>query len=509
MAKRDSIDSNVVGLRFAEEASLKTLPGSPVWYPLEPNSYENFGGEITTIARAPISADRQNKKGSTTDLDAGGGIVQDLTQDNLQRLLQGFFFADIRTKVELAVATVDGTNDDYEPASGGDGYYDNDLLFAKDFDDAANNGLKKVTGSPSGSSVAVEQDLVAATSQSGIISRVGHEFASGDLQVDASGSLPKLTASSKNLTQLGLVPGEWIFVGGDLTAEKFATAANNGFARVRSVASGEIVLDKTAGTMVTDNGSGKTIRLFFGRVLKNESDTSLIKRRSYQLERTLGAPDDALPAQIQSEYVVGAIANQLTLNIPVANLVTANLSFVGLDNETRDGATGVKSGTRPTLADSDGFNTSSDFSRIKLAKVESADAAPTALFAFVDNLTLTINNNARPNKAVGVLGAFDVSVGNFDVSAEMGAYFADVAATQAVRDNADVTLDAALVKANKGIVIDLPLVALGGGRLDPVKDEKIKVPLTSNAATGAKINTNLNHTLLMSFFDYLPSAADV
>ena len=150
MAAVSKIDSNVVGLRYAEEDSYKVVSGDEVWQPLDPNSYSDFGCQITTLARNPINESRQRKKGVVTDLDASGGINQDFTQDNLQDILQGFFFASLITNAELAVATVDtgDAGEDYEPTTGGASYDVDDLLFAKDFDDDANNGLKVVIGTP-------------------------------------------------------------------------------------------------------------------------------------------------------------------------------------------------------------------------------------------------------------------------------------------------------------------------------------------------------------------------
>lgn len=508
MAQVNKIDSNVTGLRYTEETSLKTLGGSEVWKALEPNSYNDFGGNITTVARRPINPSRQQKKGVTTDLEAAGGFNTDLTQTNLQDLLQGFFYADLRRKDEKVVTAVDGTDDQYEAASGMDVFGAGDLIFASGFTNADNNGLKVVASSAAGY-VEVVEDLVAEASPpaAAAIVRVGVEAGTGDIDVDASGSLPALTSTTLDFTTLGIIPGEWIFVGGDASDEKFSTAANNGFKRVRSVAANRLTFDKSYSAMVTEANTTATIRLFFGRVLKNESTPSLIKRRSYQLERTLGAPDDGSPGSLQAEYLVGAHASELALNLQQADKITADLSFLALDAEQVT-AGNMKAGTRPALVEADAFNTSSDVTRVKLSKVIDGNEAPDALFAFITNFTLNINNNLSVNKAIGVLGGFEVTAGTFTVTGNMTAYFANVAAVQAVRQNADVSLDIALVRDNAGIYIDIPLLALGDGRLNVEQDQPIQLPLSFDAATAAKIDTNLDHTLLMTFFDYLPDAAD-
>jgi hypothetical protein len=519
MAQVNKIDSNVTGLRYSEETSIGVANGSAVWYPLEPNSYSDFGGNLTLLSRNPINDSRQRKKGVITDLDASGGFNMDLTQDNLQDILQGFFFADTRQKgYELVTAVdVDSSNpDEYEVASTA-GFVAGTIIKGFNFTNAENNAVNVVTAIVSDTSVEVaDGQLVTEGSPpaTAAIRAVGFEGGAGEFEIDASGALPVLTNTTTDLTTLGLVAGQWIYIGDGTASGSFFEAENNGFKRIRSITANEIVLDKSVAAMTTDDGTddnnagtGLSIQIYYGDVIKNEIGSNIV-RRSYQLERTLGAPDDASPAQIQSEYLVGSIPNELTFAINQADKITCDLSFVSTDHEQRTGAAGVKAGTRPTLVDSDAFNTSSDFSRIKLSAVSDTNEAPDPLFAFVTDMTLVINNNVSPNKAISVLGAFDVTAGTFAVSGSMTAYFSNVTAVQAVRNNSDITLDFAIVKDNKGIVVDLPLIALGDGRANVEQDQPITLPITHEAATGAKIDaTNLNHTLLMTFFHYLPTGA--
>lgn len=504
MAQVITIDSNVTGLRIAEEESLGTLPVTPVWDPYEPNSYADFGGSIETVARNPINADRQRAKGTTTDLDASGGFNTDMTATNLKNILQGFLAADRRVKDELASTDVTGANT-FQVAAGGTAYLTGDLLFASGFDDDANNGPHVVVSSTA-TTVVVSSVLVNAAAQNGLLERVGHQFTSGDAQIDISGTLPALDSTVKDMTAFGLIPGEWVFIGGDLSGEQFANAENNGFARVRSVIANTIEFDKTSDTMLVDTGVGKTIRVFFGSIIRNEL-AALIVKRSYQLERTLGAPDDSFPGQIQSEYIVGAVPSEFSLNISGQSKLEADLTFVGIDVEQRDGVTGVKTGDRPALSSEEAFNTSSDFSRINLSKVVPGDASPPALFAFATEITLNVNNNVEPNKAVAVLGAIGVSLGTFEVSADVTAYFNDVAGTAAVRDNDDITLDAHVVSKNRGFSFDMPLCSLGDGRPEVEQDAAITVPLELQAARGAPVHPDLDYTLLFMFWSYLPTIA--
>jgi hypothetical protein len=501
MVALNKIDSNATGLAYAREASLGVLPTTPVWIPLEPNSYGDFGGEITTVARNPINLGRQRKKGVITDNDANGDFETDLTQTNMQDLLQVFMFAAARTKDDLAVATTTATT--FNVGGGGTGYRANDLVFGKGFAQALNNRVHVVA---SATASTITTGATAAIDTTGQITRVGHQFATGDLAVNVAGTWPALTSTTKNLTELGLIPGEWIWVGGDLAAEQFANAANNGMACVKSVAANRIEFHKTRATWVADAGTGKTIRLYFGRVIKNEVGP-LIVRQSLQFERQLGAPDDAFPTNIQSEYLVGSVANELEMTINTADKITMSLGFVAQNNEQRTATENIKSGTRPALVEGDAYNTSTDIKRIRLSSYVTGQTAPAPLFAFLQDVSVTINNNVTPNKAVGVIGAFELTAGTFEVSASLNAYFASIEAARLVRQNADTTLDIFAARANAGYAIDFPMLTLGDGRLSVEQDEPITLPLTCDAGTGAKFDPNMNHTLLMVFFDYLPNAA--
>ncbi|UFK26667.1 major structural protein [Roseobacter phage RDJL3] len=505
MAQVSKIDSNVTGLRYSVESALGTA--GTVWYPLDPNSYNDFGGNFTKTARTPINNRRSRYKGVLTDLESAGGFNIDMTQTNIQDLFQGFVFDQFVEKGRQEPTAVTATQ--YTVADSSD-FAANDLVFASGFSNSANNGLK-VVGSVAAGAVLTSGLVAEGSPPAGAkITRVGHQFGSGDCEIDASGDLPIISTTTKDLTELGLVDGELIYIGGDTAATEFATATDNGWCRVRTTGgANSVTLDKASGQMVTDAGGSKTIQIFFGRTLKNQEGTA-ITRTSYQLERTLGAPDDASPSDEQAEYIVGAVPNELTMSIDTADKIMVDMGFMGIDYETNDAATGPKAGTRPSLASGSGkaFNTSTHVTRIRMGLTSDVDEYVDALFAYVTEIRLSINNNLTMNKAVGTLGAFEITAGTFEVGGNVTAYFQNTAALEALRANSDITLDVCVVKDNAGFSFDLPLLSLDDGRLNVELNQAVTIPLGLMAADGEDVNANLAHTIVMSFYDYLPDAAE-
>ncbi len=506
------IDSNVTGLAYALEECLDQLPGvngaDAVWKKLQPNSYSDFGGEITTIARSPISPSRQDQKGTATDLDASGSFNTDFTQTNMVDILQGFFFADVRQPAatnpyngtQVALTGVVATSKTYSAASGLGVFAVNDLVLAGKLNSATNNGLKTVVTVAAGA-ITVAETLVdeAAPPAGSYLQRVGYQFAAADIAIAVTGGIPSLVATAGDFTtKADLYPGQWIFVGGDAVANKFVN--NVGYARIRSVAAKALVLEDTTWSPVNEAGTGITLRIFTPMTIRNESDPTLIKRRSYNLERTLGNGANA----VQAEYLEGAVPNELTINIAGQDKLNADLSFIAVDDTQRTGNVGdlIKAGTRVNPVNEPAYNTSTNIYRMKLTVIDPATSNPTSLFGFATEATIAINNNASPAKAIGTLGAFEVNVGNFQGSGSVNAYFSTVEAVRAVRNVADVSFNIIAAARNAGFLFDMPLLTLGGGRITVEKDNPVMLPLEVNGA-----ENKYGYTLQYSMFSYLPTIA--
>jgi len=499
----NKIDSNTVSTFFAVESSPKVLPGSPVWYELEANSFPQFGGQITNQARKPFNSSRQRLKGSPVTKDASGGVNMDVTASNTTRLMQGFMFANAREHADTAplngtaVPITSTTATTYAAASGLTAFKAGDIVFGSGFGVAANNGVKVLSLATGTTLTTTGNAVEASPPATASVEAVGFQFASGDCTLTVASGVLTIGATVKNLTDLGLSVGEWIFIGGDATITKPVTSPV-GYARVKSVSATAIVCDKVTAAFVTDTCVGKTIQLFYGKFLRNEAYAQIVQN-TYQIERQLG--NDGVG--IQSEYLLGAVPNDFTLSLPVGDKLACDMSFVALDHEGRSGTLGVKAGTRIAALNESMYNTSSMLYRFKMNIIDEATLQPTALFGYITDGSISIKNGVQIIKAVGAVSGVDFCLSDFEVSGNVKALFTTLAAVDAIKNNSSVTIDAIVAFGNTGIIYDIPLLTLGGGQLDVQMDQPITIPLEINAARG----TTGGYTLGVNYFTYLPNAA--
>jgi hypothetical protein len=504
-----SISSNSTGVSFNEEATLSVPNVAGTWYGLEPNSFKDFGATFTSIARTPIVANRQLSRGTITDVDAKADLNIDLTQHNLTRLLQGFFFADITEKpatqpingTQVPITSVDITaGNHYNAAANMPVFLVNQLVFAKGFGVSGNNGLKLVSARTATilTTTTAGEAVEAAPPAAAQIEAVGFQFAAGDLVLTIVGSTIVLTSTAVDPTTLGLSVGEWIGVGGDAAGTFYANNAPF-FARVLAVnaAAKTITLDTTFKAVIADAGAAKTIQIFFGKFICNAVLVANIKRRTYTLERTLSSDGTGN----QAEYLLGSVPNEITLNIAQNSKVSIDMGFVSLNAQYNTGATGLIAGTRIAANSETPFNTSHDFATTFIGALDPANFNDAALYGFLTDIKLSVKNGITPNKAIGVVGSFEANAGDFTVEGTSTAYFATTLGATAIKNNTDCSMTCILAKSNSGMVIDVPLLGLGGGANKVEKDKPIMVDLVQNAAKCAA-----GYTLSWGFFEYLPSA---
>jgi len=511
MVAVDKIDSNVTGLSIAREASNGVLPGSPIWIAMQPNEYGNFGAALTTTARTPISRLRQNRKGVTTDFDAAASFGQDLTMYSFADLWPGMMLANTKKTPTFGgrneattVTAVTANTIDFGTDAATLGFVVGMLIHTEGFGAAANNivgtAYREITAVTANTITAAGYVTEATPPQDAIVRVIGFAFPTSDVDVARPASdFPRLTAAATDMTDFGLEIGDWVRVGGAVTANQFDDAGNTTFARVgQAVTATDMIFDLTTGgtdastEMTAEVGTGKDITIFFGNVNRNVSaDNADFAQITYHMERSLGEADDT-NGEVQGEVVAGALFNNATINVPTADKIAVDTEFLATSVTNYTGAVGdelpTDGATINELENSDAFNTTDNVPDIRLflRSTDPAAVVPSAFFAYVAEVTMNVSNNATANKAVGVLGAFAVTAGNFTVSSEMTGYFQNVTSLNAVVNNSDVGLFALIKQTLAGrpaaLLMDLPFGSVTTPGLNVVGDAPITAPLTLESA---------------------------
>ena len=501
MTKVLKIDSSSVGLYMAKEQSINVLPETPVWQQLEPSEIGDVGGETTQTSRTIIRPDRQNSRGAITDLSASADFTQELSQNNALELFQGFCFAQAHepfttkplnstgTTVSCSADTYTLTDATFDTSSVGA----DSLIYAHGFTVSANNGLKTVD--------TVADNVITVTSAGGVTTETA-----GDGVIEVVGKTVSATISVTgkvklgftDADELGLEIGQWIFVGGD--TNKFTT---NGtfYARIGAIEEDGLTLDFTTNASELSAEESTTVDLFWGITIHNEKDIDKIKRTTYTIEERLGFADqeNTIP---QASYVSGCVPSEMTITVENSALSKIQYQFTGCRFYTKKGT--LASGTRLDAWDEKGYNNANEVYLACLSTVSNdpEKTAPSELFAFMTSGNITINNNTNENKAVGCLGAFDISVGKFDVTANPNVYFTDADVIKSLKENIDVGMQIIMSRNNEGIAFDIPMMGMGSSIPSVSDGEPLMMDLTAN---GAK--SKYGYTFAMQNFHYLPDVA--
>lgn len=487
--------TNKTSLAYSVEATPGNLAGSPVWKSAEYNSVPGWGAQIEKVARNPISPMRQRQKGGVVDVSSAFQVETDLTMESVNDFMDGFFFAKWRGQALFAPTAVITTA--YTVPSGG-ALTAGALVFARGFTNAANNGLKVVGSGSTGTSVVIlGGGLVAETptaAQNATLEVCGVQAAAADVAVNAGGNL---TSTTLNFTTLGLIPGQVCFLGDTGAAFQFATAADRGWFRIKTIAANLLTIDKRSAVFAADTGTGKTIRIFFGRFLSNLSvNDANYQEKTLQFEmafNNLGVT----PGVAEYQYAKGSYCNEVKISAPLTSKATVSYGFVGFDTPPPSTTRATNAATPVQPVERAMFNTVSDVGRLRVTNVDE-----TGLSSYIKSATLMLRNGASAEKVIGSLGAVGMNFGNIEADVELEGLFTQSETVTAIRDNRTVTYDMALKNGDGGLFFDIPSATIEGGDLSLPVNETVKI--------GSKIvafqDPTLGYSMSLSTFPYIPAS---
>ena len=498
--------SNSIGLAYAEETTVGEQ-ATEGWKALEPNTISTFGAEITTVARNPISRNRQRRKGAVTDIDSSVEFESDITLDAFRDFAQGFVFANaINADVsDIRVAAVTGSS--YTVSGLGSVAQGklraNALIYASGFTDSGNNGLKPITGTTSASAISAS-GLTARTNQTGTVSFCGYRNSGGGgITWDEDSEQATVTGTGLRaiFMELGVVAGQFLHFGSFTPANApqngLSTNTNvYGWARVVSIpsAGNSIVLDKVDDALQATASQSGNLDVLFGEFIRNVPTTEdEYKEFSYTIENTYPGLGDggSNPDETAYQYALGNYCNTLALSLPLSDKATMTVGFIGTDtgNPVITQADGADEAAEPIRTSP--YNTTSDLGRLRVAGADG-----TGISTDFKSITLNLTNNVSPEKVLASLGAAYVNAGNFEVSVEAQAVFTNPLVIDKIRANETVSMDFIMTNDNGAIVLDFPSMTLGGGGREFPVNESVLINMTGEAFQDATLNTSIGISIL-------------
>lgn len=499
--------SDSVNIAAAEESTPGVLPTSN-WRNLEADAIGDPGPQYTKQARNPFTITRQLRRPFVAGLDCALTLEVDAIKDHIDIFGEAMFKADWKhnggTGQSLfrpsAVTDGGGSEDSFVVAAAGN-LANGTIIVTRGFANPENNGTFVTTGTSTTTAIKVATGTLVAEANppdNATLDVAGFQFAAGDLEIDSDGNL---ITTSKDLRDLGLHVGQMVWLP---SAEEqdppyvFANPDYYGSAKVVAIAQNKITLERRSWTVgAPDDGAGKTIRLLFGRWIRNvargHADENLVTHSFEITYPTVG--DNGTP---RYEYLKGYTLNAATFQFPLEGKVSMQLTFIGkeADDPTDSRASGASDATDCVTGLA--MSTSSDIKRLSVANVDES-----GLMTDFAELSLVLNNNVTAVKAVGHLGNRFTPIGTFEAQVEGDAYFVTPEIVAAVSDNRIVRFLTGGRNDDFGVLFDVPSAASMSANKTIAKGELVRI---SSQVSGF-MDGDEGYTAGMTVFPWLPTRA--
>ena len=435
-------DANLTLLTRYKEISFGVNNGTPSGQKVRITS-ESFNFNRTYSRSEEIRDDRIPADSIHVGQQSGGGFAFELSYASQHDEIEAAMYSAWQNAPALENDTADSTitqvtdlSDTFTVASGGTAFKANHLIKTTGFTNAANNSVLKVASSTATTVVVTTSSLTdeAAPPSGARIKVVGFQGNSGDITATATG----LASTSLNFTTLGLVPGQWIKIGGTAAASQFATTALNTYVRVKAIAANALTLDNLPSAWATDTGASKEIKVWFGDYVRpGKTQTSFTYEKSNQGHSV-----------IEYEQYIGVVPGTMQLTFEVGRPVTGSFEFLGKD------ATIEASPLDATPSDAPITEVMNATNDLALLAIDGGDLV--SGFNKPQRLSLTLNNNQRANEAMGTRGLVKIGVGEAEVSGDIRCYFDNQDIKKKFIANQESSVTMVAVKEGQAMVFNLP-----------------------------------------------------
>lgn len=322
---------------------------------------------------------------------------------------------------------------------------------------------------------------------------VGVLGASGDISFDATGIasaagiFDDLLRKATGTTDI--LPGHFIRIrGSDATVR----STNDVWVQVTGVrATGAGLNLNVPSGWQTDAGTGDTVAIFFGDVVRNGAEA--LSSHQFVVEESF---NDHAPVSYVT-FLEMAV-NQLNMNLDPQAIATGSVEFFGTTAQADTSEANLYGGaqTRDAAPAYNVYNTSSNVARLG----RGADVVGSGGVNCVLQATVNLNNNLRRNNAVGVFGACAIGVGELAVSGNLSTYFDDLSLFTDLLNGAETSVDFGLRAIDgRTLLVDMPRIKYNGGAPQvPGKNQDVTLPLTYDAI----LDADLGYTISFQRFAY-------
>lgn len=500
-----AVPTNLVSLAFAIEDT-PGVYGSNPFFLAEPNGDIQFGDEIITVARDPISKLNQPRKGAVVDKNSSVSYPFDFTRDvslHLMPILVKSRGVNSGLRYRAADVTSTGYTIPALPADEADKINARSLFYGRGYGLSGNNGLKQLNADPVSTDTELTTGGLSAETApvNADLAIAGYRFAAAEVELTISGNSATLVATTvgfhwgdpgSGTFGLRLQPGQLIHWGG-LTSTNQATAGGFGYATVVSISADGLTLTvNRLSKGITGNGGGagetNEIDILYGDFMRKVAvDDADFLNQTLHFEAAY--PNLTVGAETNGyEYSIGNYFDSLTINLNGQDKITAQANFVSLNTNDFVGPTGRIGAAAAAILpiQTSAFNTSSDLGRIRIDNLDGD-----GLTSFFTQLAVTIANGHGREKTLGCLGTTFINDGTFTPTFDGTIIFTDSAVIDAIRNNETVSYDTIMRDGDGVVGILMPALTLGNGAKQFQKNESVKVSLTGAGHIDDTLQTSL------------------